>query len=54
MKEYSVKYYLGDMLHGYIIKAECEADAIATVLRDIQYSASIMHDFEITLRESEW
>jgi len=53
MKEYYVQYYLGDMLHGYIIEAKCEADAIAAAMSNI-YSKDIMHDFEISRKEVEW
>lgn len=47
MKDYRVSFYLGDMLHSYIVEAENEYKAIQKALIMPEGSAEILHDFKI-------
>ena len=53
MKEYKVSYYLGDMLHTYIVTAECEEKAMLEVINKLYYP-EIMHDFKIEKYTQKW
>lgn len=55
MKDYRVSYYLGDMLHTYIITAESEIDAIVKVMRAIPAtSRKIFNNFKVERYYEEW
>ncbi len=55
MKEYSVKYYLGNMLHTYIVEANNECEAIEKVLKSIpETSKKHFHDISIERHFVEW
>lgn len=53
MIEYKVSYCLGDFLHGYVLKARNEAEAIQKVINRIPHP-EIMHDFKIEKYVPEW
>ena len=55
MKEYNIKYYLGNMLHSYIIEAKNECEAIEKALKRIpETSKKHFHDFSIERHFERW
>ena len=55
MKEYSVKYYLNDYLHAYVVEANNEYEATMKVLKRIpSNSQPIFHDLEIKRYYQKW
>ena len=55
MKEYSVKYYLDDFLHTYVVEADNEHEATMKALQRIPFeSRPLFHDFEIKRHYQEW
>lgn len=55
MKDYQVSYYLGDMLHGYVLTANNEAEAIVKVVNSLpDCCQKILHDFKIQRYVQEW
>lgn len=55
MKTYRVSYYLGNMLHSYLIDAEHENEAIQKALTGVpSTSRHLFHDFKIERYFQEW
>lgn len=55
MKEYSVKYYLDDFLHTYVVEAQNEYEATKKVLQRIPTNSQpIFHDLEIKRYYQQW
>lgn len=55
MNEYKVKYYLGDMIHTYVIEARNEYDATWKVLQYISTgSEKLFHSLTIERHYQEW
>lgn len=55
MKDYQVKYYLGDMLHTYVIEAKSEYEAYQKVLKRIpETSQHLFRELKIERYYSDW
>lgn len=55
MKEWYVEFYIGTMLHSYVVEAECQLEAMLVAIKGINKGVRpFVSDFKVERKYPEW